>query len=475
MDPETIKQLNVEAQKRDADNSVVDRALEIVQDFIAERGLVMYGGLAIDYALRLKGRPLYPEGERPDFDAMSADSVTDAYDLADRLHAAGLPHVSAIRAIHVQTMRVRVDFITVADIGFAPRAVMDRIPTLEFTPPGAKRPLRLVHPHWQHLDQHLAFCFPFANPPMEDLYHRAAKDHRRYNLLQSEYPIPASEGPPPEMEQIRLEFDPAQCAVHGFAAFAVLREMGQRLEGMAGGKLGGAPTDPTLTWKALPGGRVSLEYAGPAKSEVAVASTRVDVALDTCSVGGDQAGQLVHRWRPIMDARPDVAGRGRLRVYNTAFRLLAVAGVEVPEVDAPVHIVNAQYLLLYFLLRHHLGEDPHALGYYRATLDIIAQAVRAFEAMADRVPAEVLGKIINSTPFCLSTNVMGDLNVSAARMVLITSELQQARRELPDDSPLHGHLPDLTTVPCNYYPGKARPTFDYAGSPLFQQDGRAVD
>ena len=66
------------AEKRDVDGALLDRALEIVRAFIVERGLVLYGGTAIDRALRLKGSKLYPDEERPDYDVYSPRNVDDA-------------------------------------------------------------------------------------------------------------------------------------------------------------------------------------------------------------------------------------------------------------------------------------------------------------------------------------------------------------------------------------------------------------
>ena len=105
------------AERRDGDRLFVDRALEIVRKFILERGLMLYGGMAIDCGLKAAGSEgIYPDDARPDYDVRSADSVKDAYDLADILVAEGFERVSAIRAIHAQTMRVRVNFVAVADI-----------------------------------------------------------------------------------------------------------------------------------------------------------------------------------------------------------------------------------------------------------------------------------------------------------------------------------------------------------------------
>ena len=72
-----VKDAECTAQKLDADGVMVDRALDIVREFIVERGLILFGGTAIDYALRLKGSKIYPDEQRPDFD-FSALSCGDA-------------------------------------------------------------------------------------------------------------------------------------------------------------------------------------------------------------------------------------------------------------------------------------------------------------------------------------------------------------------------------------------------------------
>ncbi len=171
------------AEKRDVDGGLLDRALEVVRAFIVERGLVLYGGTAIDRALRLKGAKLYPDEERPDYDAYSPRNVDDARELADRMHAAGLPNVGAIRAIHAQTMKVKTDFQFVADITYAPPQVFERLPVVTY------QGMKVVHPDFQRMDMHLAFCFPFSGAPREDIYNRWRKDLKRFNMLDELYPI----------------------------------------------------------------------------------------------------------------------------------------------------------------------------------------------------------------------------------------------------------------------------------------------
>ena len=240
--------LEVVAQRRDVDGPAVDRALAIVRRFIVERGLILFGGLAIDYALRLKGSRLYPDDERPDFDVLSPRSVDDAYDLAERLRAAGFEGVGAVRGIHVQTMRVRASLFWVADIGYAPRDVFDRIPTLDY------QGIRFVHPDFQRMDMHLAFCFPFNNPPLEDVFHRWRKDLKRFNQFEEFYPItmpPTRPSAAPRVVTARLAVPVAgaprdlKVALHGFAAYSVLRTSLDTAAEMFGTDLPPADAPPT--------------------------------------------------------------------------------------------------------------------------------------------------------------------------------------------------------------------------------------
>ena len=237
------KDFEVIAQERNADAALADRALEIVRQFIVKRGLILYGGQAIDFALRLRGSQIYPDHQTPDYDCFSSQSVDDAYDLADALVAAGFPNVGAIPAIHAQTMRVAVDFVYVADISYAPPAVFASFPTVSYAG------MRVLHPDIQRLDMHLAFSFPFNNPPREDVFHRHHKDLKRFRLFQELYPVTAEEGRVlgglAEPQPVTLELDLSRVALHGFAGYALVRSAFAELEGPPGRRdLGRRPRRP---------------------------------------------------------------------------------------------------------------------------------------------------------------------------------------------------------------------------------------
>ena len=217
------------AQQRDVDAHTLDRALEIVKQFIIDQSLILYGGLAIDYALRLKGDRIYPDKERPDYDFYSPENVHDAYKLAEIFAKEGFENVGAIRALHVQTMRVKINFLFVADLSYMPLSIFETIPTIVY------QHMKVVHPDYQRAHMHLAFCFPFNNPPLEDVFHRYAKDLERFRLFQNHYPfdpqnpnwklnMPVEGGRPSVAVKFHLPVDPSRVAIHGFVAYSLLRE-----------------------------------------------------------------------------------------------------------------------------------------------------------------------------------------------------------------------------------------------------------
>jgi hypothetical protein len=518
------------AQKLDADAALARRALDEVRRFIVERKLILYGGLAIDYALRLRGGGADPPHKIPDYDFFSPRSVEDAYALADRLAEAGFENVGAIPAIHVQTMRVSVDFIYVADISYAPPAVFERMPTIPFAG------MRVLHPDYQRLDMHLAFCFPYAHPPREDIFHRYPKDLRRFRLFQGHFPIaaggalgrPLLPGPaPPEKGRageppaggpagdpptggaagppaaIEASFDPARAVLHGFAAYAlIVRALGElraaahgegvgpSIAARADALLAGAPAPPPLTLEARPrsggdGRRLRLRLTPPAADArlVLASAWPEEVAADLA----EGAGGGVEWYAPYMDARPRMArvaraGAAPIDVFSTHGRLLATALVDGGGDAGPVPVVSPQYLLLHFLHEAFAAGPGPRQGlysrFYAATLALL-EAGGVFLAALRRegggpAAAAAFRALVVSSPFGLPVRPFGGANLSASYL----ARLARSARAVGDSPPglPPSALPDLSEIPPRYYPGSShavgeRPRFDYSSNPAFQQDG----
>jgi hypothetical protein len=158
-------------------------ALGLVKKYVIENKLLIVGGMAIDFALKLKSSKLYDDDVLPDYDFYSPHHHKDAYHIAERLHKAGLKNISVVNANHVSTMRVRVNYTVVADVTYIPQTVFDNMPTIPY------KDLLIIHPHYQMIDQHRALSNPYENAPWEVIKHRWKKDMKRYDMLYDLYPL----------------------------------------------------------------------------------------------------------------------------------------------------------------------------------------------------------------------------------------------------------------------------------------------
>src|SRR5262249_38025243 len=113
----------------------------------------------------------------------------DSNELACILLDAGFENISAINASHITTRRVRLNFVAIADITYIPQNIYDAIPYMTVSKMKEYNGLRVVHPDFQRMDMHRAFCIPYANPPLEVIWYRLKKDQKRFRLLDAQYPI----------------------------------------------------------------------------------------------------------------------------------------------------------------------------------------------------------------------------------------------------------------------------------------------
>lgn len=175
------------------------KALDMVRDYFTKAQLIVVGGMAIDFNMRLKGSKLYPDDSLPDYDCYSSDHAADSYKLANQLCAA-FPNtdIDVINAIHVTTLRVRILGQVVADITYCPPKIFATIQTQEY------KGLRVIHPHYIIMDQLDSLCAPFENPPQEVITDRWSKDFTRLEKLVAMYPF---ETPPEHKELKTPSFD----------------------------------------------------------------------------------------------------------------------------------------------------------------------------------------------------------------------------------------------------------------------------
>jgi len=470
--------LEVVTQRRDADKAMVDRALDIVRRFIIERRLILFGGLAIDYALRLKGSYIYDKDKQPDFDFFSTQNVDDAYDLVDIFAAAGFTGASAVRGIHVQTMRVRIDFVWVADIGYAPPDVFDTIPTFEY------QSMRVAHPDYQRMDQHLAFCFPFNGAPREDIFSRWKKDLTRFNLFEQYYPIMADGGAAAAAAGTAATVvtatalidlvaeDPATLtiALHGFAAYAVIRVALDELVAAAGAAAADAAS--------IKAPRLALSFTDAKSFTVEVPSGAAPLAHLVC-YEPDLTKVLpapVEQFWPYMDLQPESAQSNSLVVWSVASRKIAASAVEVAAaaggggIPSRTNVVTPQYLLLFFMFESFRAKTDAARAvyrdYYAYTLEVIAAAEKICAAAG-----EAGARLFAMSPFAPTVRTIGTVNHDAAYLIKVALSATVLQDTPPAVLAVSSDIKSrLEGLPTNYYFNN-RQAFDYNACAFFKRSG----
>lgn len=170
------------------DFSTVLSALDVVKEFIISNKLIITGGMAIDYALRLHGDRIYDDDQLPDYDFYSPNHWSDAYKLGSILCEKKYKNIRVIQALNIVTMRVQMDGITLADVSFLPDTIFNHLPTISYIG------FKIIHPHYQMIDQHSSLSRPFDNPGKEVIFSRWEKDMKRYDLLYKYYPVVLDSG-----------------------------------------------------------------------------------------------------------------------------------------------------------------------------------------------------------------------------------------------------------------------------------------
>lgn len=480
-----LDRLEMVAVQRDADGKFVDRALDIVRKFVSDRGLVLYGGLGLDYSLRIKGGQIYDDGVRPDFDFLSSRNVDDAYDLVEILHEAGFQHVEALRARHVQTMRVRVDFVVVADVSYMPESVLAAVPRHLYVGKEGV-PVNVLHPHWQYMDQHQAFCFPFRDPPMEPVFQRFKKDLHRHNLLYEKYPFDYQPDGAKDLPARKIPVvSHDTCAVHGAAALAML-------EGCLDVAKGNQSTIKIEAFSGVGSGVLSdrvrdmtAQFDGP--FTIAATGNPIDVLN---AIGYEETT----RYRALMDIAPEIiVGKRKngnnpeypdeVLIYSHPCSLLAAT-----QYKEGIWMVSPQYMLMHFLLGYHASKNGMKIAVTRLEQSpeqflrkylLCRRAVDEGASLLDEMSKGDVGVKINLTPFSLTSNVVGriDSNVGEAQLMTAAVDADVVGVN-PCNSTVSSNLPSLSEVKglspssVKYRAGNRRPQFDYAQFSYFRQDGR---
>lgn len=113
--------------KRVVQSPEIKKMFEIVENFIRNKKLVCYGGIAINALLPSDDKIYDNDVDLPDYDFFSPNALNDAKQLSDVFHKNGYEEVEAKSGQHHGTYKVFVNFIPVADITYSPKELFDII------------------------------------------------------------------------------------------------------------------------------------------------------------------------------------------------------------------------------------------------------------------------------------------------------------------------------------------------------------
>jgi len=184
-------------------------AINIVKQYIIEHELLIVGGSAIDFALKLKNNKLYNEVYQiPDFDVISYDNILHANNIGKILCSNKYSNVSIIPAIHNTTVRVQLMGYTVFDSTYVPKYIYDKIPFLTYNN------FKFIHPIYQKIDQFLSLSFLFdVTGPNYNIYGRFEKDIERKSILNNFYNIQKSDI---TIKNEDIKYNPLTLNLHAF-------------------------------------------------------------------------------------------------------------------------------------------------------------------------------------------------------------------------------------------------------------------
>lgn len=406
--------------------SEIIQGIDIVKKFIIDRGLILYGGTAIDFALRLKGDPLYNDEalKIPDLDFYSPNNVQDAYDLTEMLMKK-FDDVGALVAMHPQTMRVRLHYNYVADITYVDPEIFEKIPTLNYDR------MKFVHPEFQRIDMLFSLTFPLDNPPLENITNRLKKDNTRLALYEKHYPImkgtsdestaAAPKDRPVTVMRVPLS-DIGNGVLDGFAAYAALTHAKHKLISVDG---------DTLVIK-LPAIYTELDIID--NDHVAVMTRFV--------------GAKITHYEELLNIRPEYmkirTAAGVINVGEYPNKWLPIKTIEIN--GTKLRTVCAPAVMMFLLSRVFI--DRKNADIYRAYY------------------AELLGSInepimqISDELYATGENLYPSVSNMIAR--------EKFNMRLTSDNV-------ALEIPKGYYDAAKKPTFDVSKSRFFKTSGRAKD
>jgi hypothetical protein len=360
------------------------KTMDLVKSFIQRNKRILVGGMAIDFALRSIGKKLYPDNKFPDYDFLSHEFHKDAYYIGQQITDEISDGVSVIRAFHVSTMRVRVNFQDAADITYIPKEIVDKVPTILY------QGFTIVHPHYQMIDQHRALSLPFEKPPLETVLGRWKKDIQRYTLLSENFPIETPTLPKNyDLHHYDISFDLLQSeCLSGYASLlywiSKAKELNYKLE---------VPDEWFNSWVET---KTSIKFSLPETAYCSILTDNLEENLKKFK--GEK--RYFHR---LLDKIPK---KILVQTDKSRFEILDNKGdlrsASLPYKTKRIYCSNLQEVMCYLLTLGIFYNSPLALYTYKVAQNLLLWASDNYANSKDKTLYE---------PFLPTVEVYGQHNI----------------------------------------------------------------
>ena len=157
----------------------VKRMIVLLENFMKKKGVICYGGTAINALLPKEDQFYNTDIEIPDYDFFSPSALEDAKELADLYLREGFTEVEAKSGQHHGTYKVYVNFIPIADITLLPKELFQTLKKDAVSVGG----ILYAPPNYLRMSMYLELSRPAGD------ISRWEKVLKRLSLLNNYYPL----------------------------------------------------------------------------------------------------------------------------------------------------------------------------------------------------------------------------------------------------------------------------------------------
>ncbi len=442
--------------KRNRRYGVLDKAFTLAEEFIKTKKLLLVGGMALDFALRLKGTHLYPDNKMPDYDVVTPNFQEIANEFATILCKKSFPGISNIGAMHVTTMKVRVEFEPIMDITYSPPTLYPNIPHLNY------KGFIIRHPQHQYMDILHALAYPLDNCPREVIFERLKKDLERAALITQYYPFEKPEFKTRELITFKPEIISGVCHA-GILAYIEILEVAAKL----GISLDGIPVF-TKDGDAIKIPEVGKNFIFAYTDDIWGNAINYTPRPGT----DDKPPTWYH---PLLDIFPMKLVINGVSYFDNYGKFLACFDVD-GKPFASIQAIALQFLGTFY---YHPEKDVREFA-YELFYSLLELQKRADEMKKNESPFKPLCGLFGADTFNDATyNFRVQTKQRFQNFIRNKKERENPENSQKNEAPPKPEIAKTDERPKNAYPELPEcltsPKFDPATSELFQIDGSKMD